>query len=147
MTLIEIVAVFGIAMILLTMVTVMFSAFRDAQVLNGETSQVVSILDKARAQTLNSKGDSEYGVRVNGDRVILFTGLVFSSSSPSNEEYVLHSAVALGGTTITGGGTDIIFNRLTGETGNYGSSTVYLKSDQTKQHTIIVSKTGTITQN
>ena len=68
MTLMEIVVVIGIAMILFTGVTVMFGAFRDAQVLSGETAQFTSMLDKARAQTLNAKGDS-------GAWLILFVSL------------------------------------------------------------------------
>lgn len=146
-TLVEIVVVIGISVLLVLLTISFFSSFRNTQVLQGETSQALSIINKARSNTLNSKSDSEYGVRVNGDQIILFQGLTFSSSSPSNEAYVLHAAVTISSTTLSGGGTDIVFDRLTGDTSNSGSFTVSLKTDPTKKNVISISKTGTTGQN
>lgn len=146
-TLIELMVVIAISVLLVLVTISFFSSFRNSQVLQGETSQALSMLNKAQAYTLNSKGDSAYGVRVNGDQLILFQGLVFSSSSPSNEAYVLNTAVAIASTTLSGGGTDIVFDRLTGDTSNNGSFAVYLKSDVAQKNFISVSKTGATAQN
>lgn len=146
-TLIELMVVVAISAILVLLTMSFFSSFRNTQVLQGETSQAVSILNKAQSYTLNSKADSEYGVRINDDQLILFKGLSFSSSSPTNETYALHAAVQISSTTLSGGGTDIIFDRLTGDTSNNGSFTVFLKADSTQKNIISVSKTGAIAQN
>jgi prepilin-type N-terminal cleavage/methylation domain-containing protein len=146
-TLIEIVVVIALAVLLVYFTTQMFGSFRNSQVLQGETSQALSIINKAQSHTLNSKADSEYGVRVNADQLILFSGLSFSSSSPTNEAYVLHSTVGISSTTFSGGGTDIVFDRLTGDTSNNGSFTVYLKNDPTQKNVISISKTGATAQN
>jgi prepilin-type N-terminal cleavage/methylation domain-containing protein len=146
-TLVEIVVAITIAALLVFFSIRMFGSFRDTQVLQGETSQAVSLVAKAQSYTLNSKADSEYGVRINGDQLILFKGLTFASSSPDNEAYVLHPAVGIASTTLSGGGLDIIFDRLTGDTSNDGSFAVYLKADMTQKNTIYVNKTGAISQN
>lgn len=146
-TLIELVVVIAISVLLVLVTISFFSSFRNSQVLQGETSQALSILNKAQSYTLNSKSDSEYGVRVNGDQLILFKGLAFASSSPTNEAYVLHSAVQISSTTLSGGGNDIIFDRLTGDTSNDGSFVLSLKSDPTQKNVISISKTGATAQN
>lgn len=146
-TLVELVVVLAISALLVFFTISMFHSFRDTQVLQGETSQALSLVNKARSYTLNSEDDSEYGVRVNSDQLILFKGLTFSSSSPSNETYVLHSAVEIASTTLASGGTDIIFDRLTGETSNNGSFTVMLKTDPTQKNIIFVGQTGVTAQN
>jgi type II secretory pathway pseudopilin PulG len=146
-TLIELLVVIAISILLVLLAVSFFSSFRNSQVLQGETSQALSLLNKAQSYTLNSESDSEYGVRVNADQLILFKGLAFSSSSPSNEAYPLHSAVAISSTTLSGGGTDIVFVRLTGDTSNDGSFTVYLKNDPTQKNMIFINKTGSTAQN
>lgn len=146
-TLIELVVVIAISVLLVLLTVSFFRSFRNSQVLQGETSQALSIIHKAQSYTLNSQSDSEYGVRVNGDQLILFKGLVFASSSPSNEAYVLQSAVGIASTTLSGGGTDIIFDRLTGDTSNDGSFAVYLISDPTQKNIVSVGKTGAVAQN
>lgn len=146
-TALEMMAVVAISVLLLTITVSMFHSFRDTQVLQGETSQAFSLLDKARSRTLNSEDDSEYGVRINADRIFLFKGSSFSSSSPSNEEYVLHSAVEIASTTLAGGGTDVLFDRLTGETSNNGSFTVRLKDEVSQKNIIYISRTGATAQN
>lgn len=146
-TLIELVVVIAISILLVVTTVSFFGSFRNSQVLQGETSQALSLINKAQVYTLNSVSDSEYGVRVNDDQVTLFKGLVFSSSSPTNETHVLHSAVKISSTTFSGGGTDIVFDRLTGDTSNDGSFTVSLKNDPTQKNVISISKTGAMAQN
>jgi prepilin-type N-terminal cleavage/methylation domain-containing protein len=146
-TLIEIIIAIAISVLLVFFTVQTFSSFRDSQVLQGETSHALSMLNKAQSYTLNSKGDSAYGVRINADQIIMFQGLVFSSSSPSNEAYALHSSVQISSTTLSGGGLDIIFDRLTGDTSNDGSFTVSLKADPADKNVIYISKTGTTAQN
>lgn len=143
----EFMVVIAISALLVFLTIGIFSSFRDTQVLQGETSQALSIINKAQSYTLNSRGDSEYGVRVNADQLILFKGLAFSSSSPSNEAYVLHPAVLISNTALAGGGSDIIFNRLTGDTSNNGSFRVSLKSDGTQKNTIFISQVGVTAEN
>ncbi len=140
-TLIELILVLAIFALLTTASISNLSAYRNKQVLNGETSQVLSMLSQARSQTLDSKSQLSYGVRINTDRVILFP-TSFASSTSGNEEYVLHHSVAITNTSLTGGSLDVLFQRLTGETSNYGTIRVSLISDPNQYHIISINQTG-----
>ncbi len=146
-TLMELIAAIAISALLVFFTVLIFTSFRNTQVLQGETSQALLMINKARSNTLNSKGDSEYGVRINANQLILFKGAAFASSSPDNEAHILHSAVAIPNVALTGGGLDIIFDRLTGETQNDGSLIISLKSNPAKKNTVFVNKTGVTSQN
>ena len=66
----------------------------------------------------------------------------FASSTSGNEEYVLHHSVAITNTSLTGGSLDVLFQRLTGETSNYGTIRVSLISDPNQYHIISINQTG-----
>jgi prepilin-type N-terminal cleavage/methylation domain-containing protein len=73
-TLLEIILVLAILAILAASSVGGLSAYRGKQVLSGETSQVAAIFSKARSQTLASRSELSYGVRLETDRVTLYTG-------------------------------------------------------------------------
>ena len=54
----------------------------------------------------------------------------------------LNSLVSLGNITLSGGGTDVIFKRLTGQTDQAGSLKVFLKASPETLYTISISATG-----
>jgi type II secretory pathway pseudopilin PulG len=145
-TLIEMIVAVGLVMLLTAIVLAPLSIFRDSQILNGDATQVYSFLNEARSYTLSSKALSEYGMRINGNRVIVFKGLSFSSSSPDNIEYVLSPSTEIKNVSLAEGGLDIIFDRLTGETSDFGSFELGLRKEQEKIKTISVTQTGLISQ-
>jgi len=143
-TILEIILVLAVLMIVSTLTLQGLSSYRYSQALSSETTQVLSFLNKARTETLSSKEDQGYGVRINGDRIILFPGLVFSSSTPGNEEHILNSSIEISNLSLAGGGLDIIFERLTGESQNYGTFRLILQSDPLQYRIISVKQTGFI---
>lgn len=146
-TLLEVIVVMAILAMLITTSVSSLAIYRDRQVLNGETSQILSVFSKARSETLASRSQLSYGVRINADRIILYP-TTFASSTLGNEEYVLSSKVAITDMSINGGGLDVLFARLTGETASYGTIRITLLSDPTQYHTISITQTGFVgTQN
>lgn len=146
-TLIELLVVFVVIAIISSIIIVSLSAFRNEQILKNTTLDVVSLLNKARQNTLSSINSTNYSVHFETDKVTLFTGSLYSSSEPTNEVVLFNRLVTIpqGGLNI-GGGADIIFERLTGESIN-GSVTIQLVSDPTKQKFITISNTGIISSN
>ena len=119
--------------------------FRDEQALRNTEVEIVSMLNKARQNTLSSKNSTNYSVHFDSDKITLFSGSVYSDVNPSNESVMFNPPVTLAevnGLNI-GGGSDVIFDRLTGETLG-GTITIELSSDNTKQKTITIMKTGII---
>ena len=143
-TAIEIVLVIGIMGILVTMVGLSFSAFRNSNILAVETEKVVSLIAQARNDTLSSKNDTVYGVRVESGRVVLFESDTFSEVDPDNIEISLDTSVALTDIVLNGGGSDIVFKRLSGKTNELGTMSLVLTSDPTTKKTITIYATGLV---
>lgn len=124
--------------------------FKNHQVLVNTTEDIVTLLNKARMDTLASKNSNSYGVHFEADRVVLFTGTVFNNDDANNYIVDLDDAVSVktnGGINISGGGNDILFIRLTGDTDQNGTIVVQLNSDNTQNKIITIKKTGIIYSN
>lgn len=142
-TLIEVLIVIAVIVILVSMSTGAFVQFYAGNILESETQKVQTILVDARAQTLLSKEDTNYGVHFESNKVILFKGNTYSAVDPDNEELILSSRVSLT-TNIVGGGSDIIYRRLTGNVVANGTTTISLVSDSNRFIDLVIEKTGIV---
>ncbi|MFA5773588.1 MAG: prepilin-type N-terminal cleavage/methylation domain-containing protein [Candidatus Paceibacterota bacterium] len=148
-SIIEILIVISIIVIISAIAIPNFSKFHNQQALRNTTEDVISLLNEARNSTISSKNSNTYGVHFQSDKVILFAGSSFNDS-PSNKQINLDSSViipATGGINLNGGGSDIIFARITGDTTNNGTIVIQLVSDTTQQKIITISKIGVIGSN
>src|SRR3989338_3035411 len=143
-TLVEIIIAIGIMVLLASVIVSGFLNFRKESLLNSSAELVVSSLLGARAKTLSSEGGYQYGVHLQNDRVVLFRGALYSAGDPNNVETVLPSAVEISAITLAGGGTDLVFARLTGATSQYGSMTVRVKSDVARTRAVSITATGIV---
>lgn len=145
-TLIEIILVLAIGALLTSFVALSFSKVNEHEVLNTNSDLIVSILNEARSMTLSSVGDTGYGVHFDTEQVVLFRGATYSAVSGTNVPTALNSRVALRNISF-GGGSNVVFNRLTGATAQSGTLEIYLKSATTTYKTITVSGTGVSERN
>ncbi len=141
-SIIEVMIVIVILIILLVTVSVKFSDLRKNQALQSATAEVVSVLKKAHSQTLASIDSSQYGVHFGTNTVIIFKGVVYPSDS--DESIGLISPAYISDINLSGGGSDIYFNRLTGEPNKTGTVTISI-SDASK--IITIGPTGIISVN
>lgn len=141
-TMLELVVVIAIIIVLASLIITSFSAFRNSKVLDTGVENILSVLAKARGNTLSSKNAYQYGVHFETSQVVLFRGATYSSSDPSNEVVSLDSAVEISSITLTGGGSDVIFDRLTGKTNMDGTVIIRINSDTSKTKTITINATG-----
>lgn len=145
-TLIEILVVLGILAIITTLIFNTFVDFRRKKALEADTKMVVEVLIEARNQTLTSQNSSQYGVHFSLSpvpQIVLFAGATYVANAVTNKVYPLASTDNILTVTLVGGGSNIVFNRLTGETNQSG--TIILSSPSlsvTKSVTIY--KTGSI---
>lgn len=140
--------VIAIVGIISSIVLLNLSQFRNEQLLKNTTLDVVSLLNKARQNTLSSFNSTNYGVHFDGDKAVLFTGSVYSSNSVTNEPIVFNNRVIIpipSGLNIGGGG-DVVFERLTGETIG-GTIKIQLTSNSTKHKIITIGKIGNASSN
>lgn len=143
-TLTEILIVVAILAVIVTIVASAFSKFNNNQSLSGALGEVTSTLNEARANTLASFDNESYGVHFQTDKVVLFKGSSYSSSDPDNEDIIISSKISISNISLIGGGSDVVFKRLSGKTDQNGTITLSLISDPTKTKTITIQGSGVI---
>jgi prepilin-type N-terminal cleavage/methylation domain-containing protein len=104
-----------------------------------------AVLNETRSLTLSSKSRTAYGVHVASTTLTIYPGPTYSAGNAGNKVTDMHSSVGIRAVTLNGGGQDILFKRLTGETDNSGTFEVYLLSDPTQYKTISIGVTGVST--
>jgi hypothetical protein len=105
---------------------------------------IITLLNEARSKTLASLDDSEYGVHFEANRMVLFKGNLFTEPDPDNKETVFNPTVYISNISLTGGGVNVIFNRLIGKTDEDGTITIALTSDPTINNVVHIYSTGSM---
>jgi prepilin-type N-terminal cleavage/methylation domain-containing protein len=141
-TLLEFVVVIAIVVVLTSIIVNSFSAFKNNKVLDTGVENILSVLAKARGNTLASKNAYQYGVHFESAQIVLFQGAVYSVSDPNNEIISLDTSLEVSSISLAGGGSEVIFDRLTGKTSENGTIVIRVKSDTTKTKTITIDATG-----
>lgn len=126
-----------------------FSGFRNRQSIKNTTEDIVSLLNEARTDTLSSISSTYYSVHLETTRAVLFTGGTFDTNAASNKVITYDAVVTvpLASVLLNGGGYDVKFDRLTGDTSQYGTIQVNLISDSNSKKVITINKIGVVSAN
>jgi type II secretory pathway pseudopilin PulG len=149
-TLIELLTVITIFILIIAVVMPNLVNFKTKQSLKNTNENIVALLNKAKSDSLSSLNSSNYGIHFNNDNMVYFAGEVFSEGDSNNQVFAFEPGVEIpevGGLDLNGGGDNIIFPRLTGDTIGYGIITIRLITDPTIQKVITIEKTGAISSN
>lgn len=141
-TIIEVVIVIVILAVLTAMAITSFSGFRQNQLLNSDVNKAISVINEARSKTLSSQDFSQYGVHFEASQIVVFKGATYVASSPDNATSTLSSFIEISGISLNGGGSDVVFQKLTGKTDNYGTITFRVKANTGKTKMISIKSTG-----
>ena len=141
---IEILVVLAVLAIVVAFGATAFLPFYRNQILNGALEQVVALINEARSKTLSSEDASQYGVHFETSKITLFKGTIFSESNPDNQEFKLPSSVEISEILLNGGGPDLVFKRLTGETNQFGRIGLKLKADTPRVKSITIETSGLV---
>ncbi|MBI2096236.1 MAG: prepilin-type N-terminal cleavage/methylation domain-containing protein [Candidatus Taylorbacteria bacterium] len=140
-TLIEMLIVIGVISLLAAFSFSTFVSYKGRQSVAGGREIVTAVLNDARTQTLASKFDSQYGVRLATTTITLFRGANYDPATTTNKVYNLPVGVEISAVSLSGGGLDVTFKRLTGETNESGSVTV---TSGSLSETVTIHGTGLI---
>src|SRR3990167_10275367 len=141
-TIIELLVVLAVLGIIISVVIPQFSKTRENQVLKSGVQNILSSIDKARSQTLASLNSSQYGVRFEADKIIIFTGASFISGAPENETIDITTPASITNVTlnsVSGTSGEMYFNRLSGSPSATGVVTI---STTNYSKIITISATG-----
>lgn len=145
-TMFELVISFAILSILLAVILPPLIDFRRASLLNTDTQSLVTLTNRARVLSIASKDDSQYGVHLEAGKIVLFKGITYSVNDPTNETHTFGSGLTLSNIAINGGGSEVVFEKITGAT-TQNATTTLLVTDTTASSTVVVGKTGIVTVN
>lgn len=141
-TISELLVVIAIAIVLFSIVVSSLSNFRNNSDLVTIAEEGISALLEARTRTLSAYNGAVHGVHFESGKFVLFQGAVYNPVDPLNKETLLPSTVTISTTTLAGGGQDVVFKRLTGDTDQYGTVRWELVSNSSIFRIIEISQTG-----
>ena len=144
---IEILIVLVIVTILALIISNKYSSFRESQSLSNTVEEVIALIDEAHSRTLAGDNATTYSVRLETSKAVLFAGTTYTSGASTNKTINIDSVVNLASISLNGGGQEIKFDAITGDTSQYGTFVVKLASSTTGQKTVTVSKTGFVSSN
>lgn len=142
-SILELLISLAIMIVLAVIVFSTFINFRKNESLVMDSETIVSVLRQARNQTLTSKNSSSYGVHITASKITLFTGTSYVSGGAGNQDFVLSTTDTILTINLTGGGSDVVFQRLTGETSQNGTVAVSSPGINLTK-TVTIYKTGLI---
>ncbi len=143
-TLVELLMVVAILFVLFAVTTRTFQGVNSGKALDTEALHIISELNEARSLTLSSKYANPFGIHFASSSVTLFQGATYDAGSATNTVTLLNSLVHVSSIDLAGGGSDVVFQRLTGKTVHSGSITLSLISSASTSKTIMIYTTGLV---
>ena len=128
-TLVEILVSIAILVAIAAIGIAVFSRLTEQTALDASAQQILSVFEEARLKTLASENDQQFGVHVTTSGVVLFIGNTYNAGASTNEVTTLITRVLISDISMTGGSTDVVFERLTGKANVTGTITLTLSSD------------------
>ncbi|MEK7087656.1 MAG: prepilin-type N-terminal cleavage/methylation domain-containing protein [Patescibacteria group bacterium] len=141
-TLLEMLLALGIIAIIAVVSITSLSRVNTDKALSVEADKALSLLARARSATLSAKDGFAYSIHFEERMVVLFKGAGYSSGAQDNISLTLNEEVKISAIALTGGGSDVVFKKLTGATTQNGTVTLASIRDGTKTKVITIEATG-----
>lgn len=133
---IEILVVIVIIATLISLSFIGYRTFEKSISLSSAANELAISLHLAEDRTISSKEDKAYGVHFASDSYTIFSGPVYNASSTDNEVFNLPSGIEIYSIALTGGGSDVLYKRLTGETDTPGVISLRVVSEPAKTKSV-----------
>lgn len=145
-TALEILIVIAILGILLAVIMPSFMNFRRSSLLNTDTMNLVTLINRARLLSVSSKDDAQYGIHLESGMAVLFKGTTYDTASSTNETHIFSTGLTLSSIAISTGGSEVLFEKVTGATTNSAAATTtLLVTGTTSSTTVLIYPTGIAT--
>ena len=143
-TALEVLIVIAILGVLLATIVPSFLSFRQKSILNTETMELITTISRARLLSISSKNDQQFGVHFESGKVVLFQGITYTTGASTNEEHIFDPALTLSSIAVNGGGSEVVFQKVTGAT-TQNATTTLLVTGTTASTTVVVRQSGVTT--
>ena len=148
-TLIEALVVVAVIVMVIALVIISYRPFEKDLDLNGSTEEIINTSRLAQNKTLASEGASQYGLyfdlTTTPHQYLLFKGENYASRDIALDQiHKLSESVEFYNLNL-GGGEEVVFNRIIGDTSQSGDISLRLISNTIKTKTIYIENSGKIT--
>jgi len=143
LTLIEAVIVVATLMIISALALASFVNSRNVRDLTINGQNILSVLRRTQSRALAGDENDQWGIRLEQTRYTLFKGPNFASSATTTV-YDLPQNLEIVNITLSGGGQDIVFKLLSGETDQFGTFDLRVKDSVNLTFPITVEPSGKV---
>lgn len=144
LTAVELVIAVGIVTLLGALVLVSILGFRARTDVSTTANEIVTTLRRAHAQTVAAEGGGQFGVHIEAAKYVLFAGVTYDPLNPQNVAQTLRGDLEIGTISLAGGGSDVVFQKVTGRVNAYGTFEVRSKAKPDEKAVIRVDASGLI---
>lgn len=142
-TLIETLITISIIVLITVLTIPAFHYFQTESTLNNNAQEIISALRLAQSNTVASEAGDNWGVYFDAASYVLFKGANFAAREPVYDKtYELSKMAEIYEINLAGGGSEIIFERISGATLNYGNVSLRLKAEQDKTRQVYINDVG-----
>lgn len=141
-SILEVVVAISIITLMSVLVYAPFNDFRAQKTLDASVEKILSAFSQAHLDTISSKNNNQYGVHIAAGEVVYFTGPTYATGTATNLIFTLPPAIEIYSISLTGGGSDVLYQRLSGATNQNGTFKLRPKGRVSPVTTITVNKTG-----
>lgn len=142
-TLIEFIIVFIIAALIGVIIIGSVLSFRAQADLSTSVQNVIDKFRSGRAQTIASQSADKWGVHIDSSSTTLFKGASYSPSDSNNVVYNLPATIEIANSSL-GLPADIVFERITGKTANFGTFEIRIKEKPSSSQVIKIEASGQV---
>jgi len=143
-TLIEVLTIVGILVVLIALSVPALRFFQKESDLNNSVEEILNTLRLAQNKTITSEGASQYGVHFEAGKYVLFKGAAYNPAATENEIHNFPESVEISEIELAGGGSEVVFDRVTGTTNQSGKVVLRLKTDISKTKTVYIENSGQV---
>jgi len=149
LTIIELLTVIAILIILISISISLFRIFQKESGLTNTAEEIINMLRFAQNKTLASQESSQWGVyfsiSTSPQEYILFKGSDYASRDPAYDQiHEIPEKIEIYEIDLTGGGSEIVFERVLGNTNFSGNMSLRLKENTSKTRRVIIEQSGKV---
>ena len=141
-TIIEVMIAIAIIGVLSSLSVAYFNSFLSRNELKNESLKITDMLRRARGQAMAGQEDSAWGVHFETSKYVLFKGSSYSASDDFNEEISLPAVLTISTINLNGGGSEVIFSKIRGETSQFGTTTI--QNDIGESKNVVINSAGNV---
>ena len=143
-TLLETLMAVGIILMIGALTLASLNSFRAQKTMDAAVEELLAAFSQAHFDTISSKNDLQYGVHLDANQAVYYIGPSYLSGSTTNIIYPIPTVIEIANISLAGGGNNVLFQRLSGGTDQYGTFDVRVRGNPSLMTRVTINGTGAI---